>query len=430
MNRSQKLVPLPDLIQILTQLSHPSFNILVNYLKNLKELNGYSDKLGRFLRLRRLDSKGVSRELATLINSSSSLKEYFIKALFEKSSDTIRPELFLIPEKNSSNLQEIDHSGYIDPEIENSISESYIRSSFLEEEEKVEIRPPIPYFEDRLIKSIRKNYLPLDQLIQKFSVLEPEEIENIWRRLTESKLITPQFYQSLLNELIIDKDSSTRTFLKQIEQDERLLCKMADLLWDRGVNIYSPEGSGHLEKDSDNITTTMTGKINERNPIETNIIYRKPSRPFLGKLTNSNSSKSFGFESTPFQRNSNLYPTTDRIIPFQRNSQKEDRSILQSWIILKQNISLNDREMIGNWIGLSEKQVRIFKERVGSISSFLPDRAHIIRAIDVLKTKYDRPAWLVDLARRMEIRLGYPPSRSVFNSVRKSYKLTPIKIDS
>ena len=275
MNRLEKLVPPPVLIQILTQLDHPSFNILFNYLNNLKD-----------------------------------------------------------------------------------------------------------------------NYLHLDQLIQKFSVLGPEEIENIWRRLTESKLILPQYYQTLLNKLVTDKDSSIRIFLRQINQDERLLCKTADLLWDRGVNIYTPEGSGHL--DSVDVSTSMTSHFNERNPIETNIIRRKPSRPFLGKLTNTGI---------------------------------DDQSILQSWIILKQNISINDREMIGNWIGLSEKQVRIFKERIGSISSFLPDQVHIIRAIDVLKTKYDRPAWLVELARKMGIRLGYPPSRSGSNSTRKSYKLTPIKID-
>ena len=407
MDRSEKLVPPLVLIQILTQLDHPSFNILVNYLKNLKELSKDSDKLGRFLRLRRLDSNGASKELATLINSSSLVKEHFIKALFENSSETIRPELFLIqvlhtgrftpketiPEKNSHNPQEIDHSGYIDQEVENSISESYIRSSFPAEEEA---RAPIPYFEDQLIESIRKNYLPLDQLIQKISVLEPEEIEHIWCRLTESKLILPQFYQALLNKLATDKDSSIRIFLRQINQDERLLCKTADLLWDRGVNIYTPEGSNHLETPPNNISTSTTSGPNERNQIGINIIRREPSRPFLGKLTNNGI---------------------------------EDQSILQSWIILKQNISINDREMIGNWIGLSEKQVRIFKERIGSISSFLPDKVHIIRAIDVLKTKYDRPAWLVELARKMGIRLGYPPSRSGSNSTRKSYKLMPIKID-
>ncbi len=395
MNQSRNLIPPSDLIQVLIQLDHPTFNILVNHLKNLKELRGDSDKLSRFLRLRRLDSAGASKEFAALINSSSLVKELFIEALFENASELILPELFLIKTKEPlTDLREIDYSDYIDPEVENSLSESYIYSSFVEEEE---IRSPIPDIKEQLIQSTRPNYLPLDQLIQKFNILEPEEIEDIWRKLAESKLILPQLYQELLNKLIINKNSSVRVFLLQVNQNERLLRKMADLLWDRGVNIYSPEKLTHLEKNSSNSSAT----VSQLPPIPSEYL-KRPNQ---------------------------IKPISHNFPPQILNNGYTDRSIIQSWIILKQNISIKDREMIGNWIGLSEEQLHVFKGRTGSVSSVLPDRIHIIRAIDVLKTKYNRPVWLVELARKMGIRLGYPPSQTKPNSVGKSYKLSPIKID-
>ena len=393
MDRPENLAESADLVKILVQLDDQSFNLLVDYLKNLKELNDYG-QLGRFLRLRRIDPTGVSKELVILINSSPPVKQHFIQALFANLSESIHPEAFLAKgndleakNKTSSNDQPILKSPRLEPSNQ--------------------VRNPIPNFRDQLIQSTRSNFLPSKQLIQKFSVLNSEEIGDIWLQLTQSELLLPQFYQELLDLLITNKDVAISTFLIQIDPNERSLRKMAELLWNRGINIYSPEESSNLEKVPNNLEPLnystspfplefLDSSNQETSSKTTNIIYHDKSSD---NLVRSNGIR------------------------------KTDSSILQSWIILKKNLTPPDREMIGNWIGLSEDQILYLKENVSSVSSFLPDKLHIVRAIDALKTKYNRPEWLVDLARTIKIRLGYPGVSTESNSVKVPYKLPPIKID-
>nr|QBK90922.1 MAG: hypothetical protein LCPAC201_02230 [Pithovirus LCPAC201] len=429
MDQPENLIASSDLVKVLVQLDDQSFNLLVDYLKNRKELSNNSGELGRFLRLRRIDPDSVSKGLVVLIDSSPMVKKNFIQALFANKSDSIQPELFLV---RDNHLKVKDKT--ILPILEG-LNSPYFQSqetknNYCKEESPTpfndrpilksppsdsinHVRNPIPYFQDQLIQSSRPNFLPLNQLIQKFSVLSSEEIGDIWLQLTLSELLLPQFYQELLNLLIKDKDEAIRAFSVLIDLDERSLQKTAELLWNHGINIYSLEEQPKQEK-----VSKLEKAPNNLEPLNYS------TSPFPLEFLDS-SNRSTESKTTNVICHNKLPDNLGRL----NVVKKTDSSLLQSWIILKKNLTPQDREMIGNWIGLSEDQILYLKENVSSVSYFLSNRLHIVRAIDALKIKYGRPKWLVDLAKIMKIRLGCPKVSTEFNSVRAPYQLAPIKID-
>jgi hypothetical protein len=86
--------------------------------------------------------------------------------------------------------------------------------------------------------------------------------------------------------------------------------------------------------------------------------------------------------------------------------------------------------MIGRWIGLSDEKIKIFKEGSTPSSTFLPDKCHIIRAMDALKIKYPSQSWLFEMADLMGVSLGVNVNSNIVthNCHCLSIKLPPIQL--
>ena len=257
-------------------------------------------------------------------------------------------------------------------------------------------------------------YIPLDQIVGTVAGLEPSFIGQIFAILCNENRLDASQRDVIINNLTASSYDTLHSFFYEIQANNVLMQRIAEILWDFGLSIYAvtPVASPNFGPEAPRYPTMED--------ISSQVIVNQGASLLLGIRQPSS-----GTSYEPNRRRSNLGQSspsaTSSAVVTDNNSTHDDQKALlnravadreqqdrqhMALAIIKHEITPADQVFIGNWLGLSAMEIEELRNNSNDLDSYLQDELNLVRATDGLKTRYGNCNWLQRVASLLQIRLG------------------------